>query len=89
MSNPLYQQLMGTQPASNVMPQRPFNPLQQIMSAMNNPAAFIKQRFPDIPDSMMSDPNQILSYLQQTRGISGQQIQQLVNQYGGNMYGKY
>ena len=81
--NPLYQQLMGQQQMSNMMPQQQMNPLQTLLSAMNNPARFIKQKFPDIPDGMLNNPNQILQYLQQTRGISNQQIQQLVNMYGG------
>ena len=85
--NPLFQQLVGGMaqnqqvPAPNMM-----NPLQRInfiRQAMTNPAAFIKQRFPDIQDQMMNDPNQILNYLQSTRGISNQQIQQLKNQFGG------
>jgi hypothetical protein len=54
----------------------PFQQMQQVMSVMNNPAAFLKQRFPDIPDGIMNDPNQILQYLQQTRGITDQDIQQ-------------
>ena len=54
------------------------------MQAMRNPAAFIKQRFPDIPDNIINNPDQILSYLQQTRGITDQQIQQLYGMYGGH-----
>ena len=78
--NPLYQQLIGQQS----MPQQPqMNPFQQILAAMNNPAKFIKQRFPDIPDNISNDPNQILEYLQRTRGITNQQIQQLIGRYGG------
>jgi hypothetical protein len=56
--------------------------MQQVMSAMQNPAAFLKQRFPDIPDEIMYDPNRIMQYLQQTRGITDQEIQQVM-QNGG------
>ena len=44
--NPLYQKLMGeaAQPAA---PMRP-NPM-MFMQAMQNPAAFVKKAFPDIP----------------------------------------
>jgi hypothetical protein len=49
----------------------------QIMQGMQNPAAFVKQQFPDIPDNIMNDPNQILQYLQQTRNISNEQLQQM------------
>lgn len=89
--NPLYQQLMGSMPQQQTQPQqsggvRFQNPMQKmnyILQAMRNPAAFVKQSFPDIPDSIANDPGQILSYLQQTRGISDQQIQQLYGMYGG------
>lgn len=55
----------------------PYQKMQQVMSAMNNPAAFLKQRFPDIPDDIMYDPNQILQYLQRTRGITNEDINQI------------
>ena len=55
------------------------NPAQKVMyilQAMTNPAQFVKQTFPDIPEQIQNDPNQILQYLRQTRGITDQQIQQ-------------
>lgn len=67
--NPLYQQFM--------MPQR----MTAMMQAMQNPAAFVRQQFPDIPAEIANDPNQILRYLQQTRGIPDARIQQLMTQY--------
>ena len=76
--NPLYQMLSQQVPRQSGMQFN--NPIQKanyIMQAMRNPAAFIKQQFPDIPDNISNDPNQILNYLQRTRGISNQQIQQL------------
>lgn len=88
--NPLYQQLSGMQSSNTAakMSSGSFfrNPVQKmnyIMQAMQNPAAFVRQHFPDIPDSIANNPGQILSYLQQTRGISDQQIQQLAQTYGG------
>lgn len=69
MGNPLYDALMG----------RNAGPLQNIgaiMQAMQNPAQFVKQQFPDIPEQIQNNPYQILQYLQQTRGITNQQIQQ-------------
>lgn len=80
--NPLYQALAGMSGAPQF--QNPMQKMGYIMQAMQNPAAFIKQRFPDIPDEMISNPNQILGYLQQTRGISNQQIQN-VQQMAGQM----
>lgn len=60
------------------------NPLQKaayIMKALTNPAAFVKQAFPDVPDGIANDPVQVRNYLMQSRGISEQQINQLLNQY--------
>lgn len=58
------------------MPQMtPMNPMQQmqmVMNAMKNPWAFIKQKFPDVPDQYQNDPNAIMQYLQNTRGNGGQ-----------------
>jgi len=54
-----------------------YQKVNQIMQSMQNPAAFVKQQFPDIPDNILNDPNQILHYLQQTRNISNEQIQQM------------
>lgn len=86
--NPLYQQIMGnmTPQQPTQMPTNMMNPIQKmnfIRQAMANPALIIKQRFPDIPDQIMNDPGQILVYLQQTRGITNQDIQQITSQYGG------
>lgn len=56
------------------------NPIQRaaaIMQAMQNPAAFVRQMIPDLPVEIANDPNRILRYLQQTMGISDQQIQQI------------
>lgn len=63
------------------------NPMQKIayvMQAMRNPAAFVKQQFPDIPDEISNNPDAIMEYLQRTRGISPEQIQQLSGQLFGN-----
>ena len=56
--------------------------MQYIMNAMANPAAFVKQQFPDIPENIQNNPNEILRYLQQTRGITDQQIQQISGMNG-------
>ena len=84
--NPLFKQLTGGMQQPAPIPTNTMNPLQRmnfIRQAMANPAMIIKQRFPDIPDQIMNDPNQILLYLQRTRGITNQDIQQLTSQYGG------
>ena len=61
------------------------NPFQMMMTfsrAIRNPAAFIKEQFPDVPDQISNDPNRILDYLQRTRGISNQDIQKMYNMSG-------
>lgn len=91
--NPYLSRLMGAAApqmpqgypmARHMMPQG-VNPLERAMmirQAMMNPLAFIKSKFPDIPDQISGDPNQILDYIQRTRGISNQQVQQVYNTYG-------
>ena len=63
-----------------MMPQNPMQKIQMVMQAMQNPIGFITQRFPDIPQNIQNNPSQILQYLQQTRTISNEQIQQADNQ---------
>lgn len=88
--NPLYQQLMGQSipqqnPAQQPMSGAPqfANPIQKmnyILQAMRNPAQFVRQAIPDLPDNIVNDPNQILQYLKQTRGVTDQQIQMAAGQ---------
>lgn len=84
----LYQMLNGNiQPMATMQPRMPqapnmFQMMGQIAQAMQNPAAFIMQRFPDIPADIQNNPERILAYLQQTRGITNQQIQQTCNNFG-------
>ena len=66
MPNPLFNMIFAYQKVN------------QIMQSMQNPAAFVKQQFPDIPENILNDPNQVLQYLQQTRNISNEQIQQMM-----------
>ena len=87
MANPLYQMaswMMGASqggaPSFNAVGVQFQNPMQNvanILQAMMNPAAFVRQRFPDIPENLMNDPNQVFNYLQQTHGqVSQDQIGQ-------------
>lgn len=85
MINPWYNVVNNVQPvqqqaSGQPMFQNPMQKVQYILQAMRNPAAFVKQVFPDIPNEISNNPNQILAYLQQTRGISNEQIQQASNQ---------
>ena len=53
--------------------------MQQVMQAMQNPIGYLVQTFPDIPVPIRNDPSRILQYLQQTRGITNDQVQQTMN----------
>ena len=78
-NGPIYDRIMN----GMMMPQIPMNPMQRmnlVMQAMQNPAAFVRQKFPDIPDNIANDPGQILQYLQRTRNISDEQLNQTMNQ---------
>ena len=84
--NNWYNRITGNVPImsqpSGMTFQNPMQKMQYIMNAMTNPAAFVKQQFPDIPENIQNNPNEILRYLQQTRGISDQQIQQISGMNG-------
>ncbi len=87
---PVYNQIMygmmpqqAAQSYANPAMQMPMTPMQKmnlVMQAMQNPIAVVRQRFPDIPDSIANDPNQIFQYLQRTRNISNEQLNQMTNQ---------
>lgn len=70
------------QMTSGMQFQNPVQKANYIMNAIQNPAAFVKEQFPDIPENIQNNPDEILRYLQQTRGITDQQIQQLSGMYG-------
>lgn len=81
----LYQMLNNVMPIN--MPMQPdqnlFQRMNEFAQAMRNPPAYILQKFPDIPEAMRNDPNQILAYLQRTRNITDQQIQQTYGNFMG------
>lgn len=56
-------------PQSNITKfQNPVQQAQYIMNAIRNPAAFIQEQFPDVPEDIRNNPNDVLNYLQKTRG---------------------
>ena len=56
-------------PQSNITKfQNPVQQAQYIMNAMRNPVAFIQEQFPDVPEDIRNNPNDVLNYLQKTRG---------------------
>lgn len=93
MPNPLYQMLAGKTGMKGASQggapsfQNPVQKMAYIMQVMQNPAAFVKQQFPDIPHEIQNNPGQIFNYLQQTRGAVSQeqiqQAQQMANQIQG------
>ena len=78
--NPLYSMVNGqTQQAQSFDGLRFSSPMMQfgyLMQAINNPVAFVQKAIPDLPPQIANNPNQILRYLQQTRGITDDQINQ-------------
>lgn len=86
--NPLYNMLTGRQQmpvqnAQNFSPPQFPNPIQKlnyIMQAMRNPAAFVKQNIPGIPDQILNDPNMILRYMQEHCGVTQEDIQRAASQ---------
>ena len=64
------------------------NPLQKmnfIMQAMRNPAAFVRQNLPQIPQEAYNDPtgNGVLQYMMNNMGVTQRDIQN-VSQNGMN-----
>ena len=84
--NNWYNRINGAQASPSVPQHVAFqNPMQAMQYAINtvrNPAQFVKEQFPDIPDNIMTDPDAILRYLQRTRGINDQIIQNISGMYG-------
>lgn len=83
MANPLYGMTMGAPQMSSLqsfmMQVQQMNPIQRtnaMYQAMQNPAQFIRQIAPDLPPEIASDSNRLLQYMQQTMGITNEQIQQ-------------
>lgn len=94
--NPLYEKLYGGARGQNTSLPRMMNPdpnmangrafatpvqkMSMMLQAMRNPAQFVRNAIPDLPAEIANDPNRILQYLQQTRGITNEQIQQIAGQ---------
>lgn len=86
MANPLYEKMMRNQMVPQQMPQQPMmsgmqfqNPVQKmqyIMQAMRNPAQFVKQNLPNIPDQAFNDPtgNGVLQYMMNNMGVTQQDV---------------
>lgn len=66
--NNWYNRINKVQPVQQTRFQNPIQQANYIMQAMKNPAAFIQEQFPDVPENIRNNPNDVLNYLQQTRG---------------------
>jgi len=94
MNHPLQQMLaqMSWQQMPTAQPQQmtsgipqfqnPIQKMNYIMQAMRNPAAFVKQHIPNMPDEVLRDPtgNSALQYMQQNMGVTQQDIMNAQNQ---------
>lgn len=96
MPNPLYQQLFGagmptpgtSYPSFGPNANNPIQRMMTVMQAMSNPVAFVKQRFPDIPDNIQFNSSQVFDYLQRTRNpVSEQQVRE-AQQMTGQILGQ-
>lgn len=85
MGRSIFQNMMQPQPQPmSGAPQfvNPIQKMQYVMQAMRNPAAFMKQRFPDIPDEIMNNPSAIMQYMQQTHGqVPQDEMQRVMGMY--------
>lgn len=61
--------------------QNPIQKMNSIMQAMRNPAAFVRQNLPGIPEEAFNDPtgNAVLQYMQQHMGVTAQDIRNAMN----------
>lgn len=85
--NPLYNALTGGQngpsqafsPQMNNVPSVPMNGLQGVVerarSMMQNPMNAVRQMIPGLPENIANDPNQIITWLQQTGRVNPQMMQ--------------
>lgn len=86
-NHPLYNTLYGSAPRQapqtdyNAGPQsaNPLQKMQYIMQAMRNPAAFVRQNLPQIPEQAFNDPTgyQVLNYMISNMGVTQQDIQKV------------
>lgn len=89
MGNPLFDMYANAgnmpmqSPTNMISGMRFANPMQKmgyIMQAMTNPAAFVRSVFPNMPNEISNNPNQILQWMQQTQGVTQQDIRNAENQ---------
>lgn len=55
----------------------------QIAQSFQNPAQMVRQYFPDAPESISGDPEQLIGWLQQTGRVNPQMVQMARQMMGG------
>ena len=84
MANPLYNQVMGTQTASN---QPQMTNMQDAMTQLrSNPAQMIRQSGYNVPDEIANNPQATVMHLIQSGQVGGpmmQRIQPMLNMLTG------
>lgn len=84
MNNPWYNAANGMpqaqQPTGMSMP-NPMGIAGEVAMAMRNPMAYAMQQFQDVPKELWNNPAQALQYIQQTRGISNADLQNMLSQF--------
>ena len=92
INHPLQQyipQAMQTQqqPMISGIPQfaNPMQKMSYIMQAMRNPAQFVRQHLPGVPEQAFQDPtgNAVLQYMQQNMGVTQQDVQNAMSRIPG------
>ena len=65
-----------------------FNPLMHMMSNIMNPQQILNQFLQRVPSEIRNDPNQELSWMQQSGMVTQEQIQRARQMMGQQMTGK-
>ena len=67
---------------SNASFNNPMQRMSQMMQAMQNPMAFVRQNLKGIPEELFNDPtgNSILQYMQSNMGVTQQDIRNAESQ---------
>lgn len=62
--------------------QNPVQKMKYILQAMQNPAQFVRQSIPNIPEEAFRDPtgNAVLSYMMNNMGVTQQDVQRVSGQ---------
>jgi len=68
----------GTMPGLNGL----FGQAQQLAGILRNPQGLVQRFFPDAPQEVTGDPDQLLSWMQQTGRVQPQMVQMVKQMVG-------